>query len=78
MDTDFLRQEAERLRKDPVFNEAIKAIRSAAIEKLVCASVENTAEILRLQSTVAVCDGIGVEMEAMIASSNERRPIKAV
>lgn len=77
MDKEQLALEAARLKKDPVFLEAIARIRREAIERLVKASVDDIASILRLQSTVAVCDGLHVEMETMILSREEKRPIKA-
>lgn len=78
MDKEFLAQEAERLGKDPVFLEALKRIREQALEALVTTTVDNTAGILRHQATVTVCDGIRSEMESMILSREDRKPIRAV
>lgn len=78
MDKEFLANEASRLSKDPVFIEALQRIREKALEALVTVPVDNTAEILRHQATVTVCDGIRTEVESMILSREDKRPIRAV
>jgi hypothetical protein len=78
MDKEFLAKEAERLAKDPVFIEVLSRIRKAAIEQLVNTSIDDKTLILTLQAYAKVCDVFPVEMQAMIQSSQVRRPIKAV
>lgn len=78
MDKEFLAQEAVRLAKDPVFIEVLSRIRSNAIEQLVNTSVDDPTLILTLQAFAKVCDVFPAEMQAMVQSSQARRPIKAV
>jgi hypothetical protein len=78
MDKEFLAKEAERLAKDPVFLEVLARIRSNAIEQLVKTNADDKTLILTLQAFAKVCDVFPAEMQAMIQSSQVRRPIKAV
>jgi hypothetical protein len=78
MDKEFLAKEAERLAKDPVFLEVLSRIRSNAIEQLVKTNADDKTLILTLQAFAKVCDVFPAEMQAMIQSSQVRRPIKAV
>lgn len=78
MDKEFLAKEAERLAKDPVFLEVLSRIRANAVEQLVKTSVDDATLILTLQAFAKVCDVFPAEMQAMILSSQARRPIKAV
>ncbi|NNH59457.1 hypothetical protein HLI01_22235 [Rhizobium laguerreae] len=78
MDKEFLAKEAERLAKDPVFLEVLTRIRSNAIEQLVKTNADDKTLILTLQAFAKVCDVFPAEMQAMIQSSQVRRPIKAV
>lgn len=78
MDKEFLAKEAERLAKDPVFLEVLARIRTVAIEQLIKTSIDDKTLILTLQTFAKVCDVFPAEMQAMIQSSQERRPFKAV
>lgn len=78
MDKEFLSQEAKRLSADPVFNEALNRMRADALERLASAKIDDINSILSLQATVRVCDGIRMEMESMILSKEDRKPIRAV
>jgi hypothetical protein len=78
MDKEWLALEAKRLRDDPVFSEALTRLRSQALEKLATVKSDDQAAILSLQATVTVCDGIRQEVEAMILSKEDRKPIRAV
>lgn len=78
MDKEFLAKEAERLAKDPVFLEVLSRIRMNAVEQLVKTNADDKTLILTLQAFAKVCDVFPAEMQAMIQSSQARRPIKAV
>lgn len=78
MDKEFLAKEAERLAKDPVFLEVLARIRKAAVEQLITTNADDKTLILTLQAYAKVCDVFPAEMQAMIQSSQARRPIKAV
>lgn len=78
MDKEFLAKEAERLAKDPVFLEVLGRIRTNAVEQLVKTNADDKTLILTLQAFAKVCDVFPAEMQAMIQSSQARRPIKAV
>ncbi|QNP80991.1 hypothetical protein [Agrobacterium tumefaciens] len=78
MDKDHLAQEAARLKKDPVFLEVLSRIRNSAVEQLIKTNVDEKTLILTLQAFAKVCDVFPVELEAMILSKEEKRPIKAV
>jgi hypothetical protein len=76
MDKEWLAREAKRLKDDPVFSEALSRMRAEALEKLASADADDRTAILSLQATVRVCDGIRQEMEAMILSKEDRKPIR--
>ncbi|MBS0257249.1 MAG: hypothetical protein JSR13_05980 [Proteobacteria bacterium] len=78
MDKEHLAQEAARLKKDPVFLEVLSRIRTAALEQLIKTNVDDKTLILTLQNFAKICDVFPVELEAMILSKEEKRPIKAV
>ncbi len=77
MDKQFLAQEAQRLRTDPVFKEALSRIKAEAIVELISASPDDKSNIIRLQQIAWVCDRIYTEIEAMIQSGGEHKPFKA-
>lgn len=78
MDKEFLAKEAERLSKDPVFLEVLSRLRMSALEQLVKTNADDKTLILTLQAIAKVCDVFPAEMQAMIQSSQDRRPFKAV
>lgn len=78
MDKERLALEAERLKKDPVFLEVLSRIRSAAVEQLIKTNADDKTMILTLQAFAKVCDTFPAELEAMILSKEEKRPIRAV
>lgn len=56
--SDHLAKEADRLRNDPIFNEALNDIRAEALDALAVANADDKTMILRLQQKVAVIDEI--------------------
>lgn len=78
MDKEFLAREAARLREDPVLRQAIEAIRSDAVERIIQADASDTAKITELQALARACDRLPAELETMIRSAQERKPIRAV
>jgi hypothetical protein len=78
MDKEFLAREAERLSKDPVFREVLDRIRKNAVEQLIKTNVDDKTLILTLQTFAKVCDVFPAELDAMIRSKEERKPIRAV
>jgi hypothetical protein len=78
MDKEFLKLEADRLSKDPIFLKAVARMRATALEDLVTVDASDTTAVLKIQAKVWVCDGMASELEAMIHSAQERRPIKAI
>ena len=53
-----LAKEAERLRNDEIFNQALADIRSDALNALATINVDEKTMVLRLQQKVAVIDEI--------------------
>lgn len=78
MDKEFLSKEAARLSKDPIFLEVLKRIRDASVEKLILTSAADTNTIIHLQCFARICDLFPSELEAMILSSQEKKPTKAI
>lgn len=73
MDKDFLAKEAERLAKDPIFIEVLQRIRTAAVEDLILTNPDNMTKIIYLQCFAKVCDQFPTQLQAMVASSQERK-----
>jgi len=73
MDKEFLALEAERLAKDPIFLEVLARIRKGAVDGLIAVNAENQREVITLQCFARVCDVFPAELQAMIASSQERK-----
>lgn len=61
-----LAKEADRLKNDELFNKALDAIRSEALDALAVADVENITGILRWQQRVAVVDEIRATLDRYI------------
>lgn len=78
VDKEWLAKEAERLAKDPVFLEVLSRIRTGAVEQLIKTNVDDKTLILTLQAFAKVCDVFPSELDAMIRSKEERKPIRAV
>jgi hypothetical protein len=78
MDKEWLANEASRLSKDPVFLEVLSRIRIQAVEQLIKTNVDDKTLILTLQAYAKVCDVFPAELDAMIRSKEERKPIRAV
>jgi hypothetical protein len=78
MDKTHLSQEAKRLSTDPVFLEVLKRIRDASVEKLIVTSAADTNMIIHLQCFARICDLFPSELEAMIQSSQDKKPTKAI
>ena len=73
MDAEYLGKEAERLSRDDVLNEAVRRIRSGALDALVAADPNKATDIARLQAKVTVCDEFTSELARMI---REAVPVK--
>jgi predicted xylose isomerase-like sugar epimerase len=58
MSAGHLAKEADRLQNDPIFTEALRAIRADALDALAVADADDKTTILRLQQKVAVIDEI--------------------
>lgn len=70
-----LAQEAERLIKDDTLIRALAKVRQSAIEALIRADATNTADVIRQQARVSVCDEFMGELKTMIQlQSIENRP----
>jgi hypothetical protein len=65
-----LAKEAERLQNDPVFTEALNAIRTEALDALAEADADNKTHILRLQQKVAVIDEIRAVLARQIMAGD--------
>lgn len=50
--------EAERLRIDPAFQQAVTDLRKQAVERLVAADASNTDEIRTIQAEIKAIDGL--------------------
>ena len=72
-------KEAARLRGDATLRMAIDGVRADALEELAVADASDIKQILQLQQTVAVCDGILDQFERLIVSaavgSKGKRPV---
>jgi hypothetical protein len=73
MDKEFLALEAERLAKDPVFLEVLQRIRTSAVEDLVKTNPDDITKLIYLQCFAKVCDQFPSQLQAMVASSQERK-----
>lgn len=78
MDKEFLALEAARLAKDPIFLEALRLIRTDAVEMLLKTSADDTCNVLKLQSLAKVCDELPAIMERMIMAMEKPTPLKVV
>jgi hypothetical protein len=58
--------EAKRLTTDDTLLKALGAVRATAIDALLRADATNTADIIRFQTKVAVCDEFMSELSTMI------------
>ena len=58
MQPDHLAKEADRLKNDPIFTQALSDIRADALNTLAGANADDKTAILRLQQRVAVIDEI--------------------
>lgn len=67
--TDHLAQEADRLKSDELFNKALDAIRSEALDSLATADADNYATIVRWQQRVQVVDEIRATLDRYILAA---------
>ena len=67
--TDHLAKEADRLKNDELFNTALDAIRSEALDSLATADADNFTVIVRWQQRVAVIDEIRATLDRYILAS---------
>jgi len=67
--SDHLAKEADRLKNDELFNTALDAIRSEALNALAIADADDITVMLRLQQRVAVIDEIRATLDRSIHAS---------
>jgi len=67
--TDHLAKDADRLKHDELFNKALDAIRSEALESLAVADADNYATIVRWQQRVQVVDEIRATLDRYILAA---------
>lgn len=67
--SDHLAKEADRLKNDELFNTALDAIRSEALNALAIADADDITVMLRLQQRVAVIDEIRATLDRYIIAS---------
>lgn len=70
MDSDHLKREADRLKNDPIFTEALADIRADALDALAIANADDKTTILRLQQKVAVIDEIRNVLDRYIMAAD--------
>lgn len=70
MNPDHLAKEAERLKHDQIFNQALAGIRSEALDALAAANADDKTMILRLQQKVAVIDEIRNVLDRYIMAAD--------
>ena len=66
MNNEYYAKEAARLLSDDVLLEAIKRVRTSAIDALLRADANKISDVVRLQAKVSVCDDIMGELDTMI------------
>ena len=66
-----LAKEAERLKADPVFIQALADMRTEALDALAVADADNRTTVLRLQQKVAVIDEIPSMLSRFILKSGQ-------
>lgn len=70
MSAEHLRQEAERLKLDPIFNKALDDIRADALGALALADADDKTMILRLQQKAAAIDEIRMVLDRYIMAAD--------
>lgn len=68
--TSHLAQEADRLKNDEIFIQALADIRSDALNALAAANADDKTMILRLQQKVAVIDEIRTTLDRYIMAAD--------
>ena len=68
--TNHLAKEAERLSNDPIFLDALAAIKLEALNALALANADDKTTILRLQQKVAVIDEIRTVLARYIMAAD--------
>jgi uncharacterized protein YerC len=68
--SDHLAREAERLKNDPIFMEALEDIRADALDALAMADADDKTTILRFQQKVAVIDEIRNVLDRYIMAAD--------
>lgn len=68
-----LAKEADRLKHDELFNKALDAIRSEALESLAVADAAEINDIVRLQQRVHVVDEIRATLDRYIIAAGEQQ-----
>ena len=70
MNSDHLAKEADRLKNDDTFNNALDDIRDEALNALAMADADDKTMILRLQQKVAVIDEIRNVLDRYIMAAD--------
>lgn len=70
MNRDHLAKEAARLKADEIFNKALDAIRSDALDALAVADADDKTMILRLQQRASVIDEIRATLDRYIIAAD--------
>lgn len=68
--SDHLAKEAARLKADEIFNKALDAVRSDALDALAVADADDKTMILRLQQRVSVIDEIRATLDRYIIAAD--------
>lgn len=66
MTGEHLKREADRLKHDELFNKALDAIRSEALNNLATANADSFTDIVSLQQRVAVIDEIRATLDRYV------------
>lgn len=70
MKADHLAKEADRLKSDPIFNNALDDIRAETFKALATVDADDKTAILRLQQKVAVIDEIRTTLDRYILAAD--------
>jgi hypothetical protein len=74
MTSDHLAAEADRLKGDPIFNNALDDICAETFEALALADADDKTMILRLQQKIAVIEEIRTTLDRYIMAADVQEP----
>lgn len=66
-------QEAERIRTDPIFQDAVRLARKEAIDAMIAGDASDAPTMLRLQAKVIAIDALTTEIANMILRGTPRK-----